>query len=128
MERTGGGLQIQSEETRLSKSAFSIWGEHPMAETSCSKHVNPMKHKSSSPDPKQKPEPALAIPQVKLTDLNQNARDFVTSPDEVARRAYFAYLNEGSLPGHEVQHWLAAEAELIAERNQTRHHGFHNRT
>lgn len=98
-----------------------------MAEASCSKHVNPMKSKSSSPNPKQKPEPAPAIPQVKLADLNQNAHGFVIPSDEVARRAYFAYLNEGSLPRHEVQHWLAAEAELIAERNQTRHHGFHNR-
>ncbi|HLX96399.1 MAG TPA: DUF2934 domain-containing protein [Verrucomicrobiae bacterium] len=87
-----------------------------------------MKHKNSSPNQKQKPEPTLAAQPVKLTDLNQNAHDFVTSPDEVARKAYFAYVNEGSLPGHEVQHWLAAEAQLIAERNQTRHHGFHNRT
>jgi len=99
-----------------------------MAETSWADHVNPMKHKSSAPDQKQRPEPTLAIRQVKVTDLNQNAHDFVISPDEVARRAYFAYVNEGSSPGREVQHWLAAEAELIAERNQTRHHGFHNRT
>jgi hypothetical protein len=53
---------------------------------------------------------------------------FTPSSDEVARRAYFAYVNEGSRDGHEVQHWLAAEAELIAERNRTRVHGFHNRT
>jgi hypothetical protein len=51
-----------------------------------------------------------------------------SSPDEVARRAYFTYVNQGSLDGHEVQHWLAAEAELIAERNLTRVHGFHNKT
>ena len=56
------------------------------------------------------------------------AADFTPSADEVARRAYFAYENEGSLPGRDVQHWLAAEAELIAERNRTRVHGFHNRT
>jgi hypothetical protein len=52
--------------------------------------------------------------------------DFTPSPDEVARRAYFAYENQGARPGHEVQHWLAAEAELIAERNLTRTHGFHH--
>jgi hypothetical protein len=46
----------------------------------------------------------------------------------VARRAYFTYVNEGSQPGHEVQHWLQAEAELLTERNLTRVHGFHNRT
>jgi hypothetical protein len=61
-------------------------------------------------------------------DLKRGEDDFAPSPDEVARRAYFTYENQGSLPGHEVQHWLAAEAELIAERNLTRIHGFHNRT
>jgi hypothetical protein len=53
---------------------------------------------------------------------------FIPSPDEVARRAYFSYVNQGSRPGHEVQHWLKAEADLIAERNRTRIHGFHNPT
>ena len=52
---------------------------------------------------------------------------FVPNPDEVARRAYFAYVNQGSANGHDVQHWLAAEAELTAERELTRTHGFHNR-
>jgi hypothetical protein len=59
-------------------------------------------------------------------ELNQN--NFAPSPDEVARKAYFSYVNQGSRPGHEVQHWLAAEAELIAERDRTRVHGFHNKT
>jgi hypothetical protein len=63
-----------------------------------------------------------------IAGLNQIAGDFAPSADEVARRAYFAYENEGSKPGRDVQHWLAAEAELIAERNRTRVHGFHNRT
>ena len=63
-----------------------------------------------------------------VADLNQTEEAFVPSPDEVARRAYFTYVNQGSLPGHEVQHWLMAEAELIAERNLTRVHGFHNPT
>ncbi len=61
-------------------------------------------------------------------DLNQNEIDFVPSPDEVARKAYFSYVNQGSPQGHEVQHWLAAEAELLAERKRTRTHGFHNQT
>ena len=50
------------------------------------------------------------------------------STDEVARKAYFSYLNEGSLPGHDVQHWLDAEAHLLAQRNLTRVHGYPNRT
>ena len=59
---------------------------------------------------------------------DHNEMSFTPSPDEVARKAYFAYENQGSQPGHEVQHWLKAEADLIAERNLTRVHGFHNRT
>jgi hypothetical protein len=60
--------------------------------------------------------------------LAQGAADYVPAPDEVARLAYFTYVNQGSRPGHEVQHWLQAEAELIAERNRTRKHGYHNPT
>jgi len=56
-------------------------------------------------------------------DLNQI--DFSPSTEEVARRAYFSYVNDGSRPGHDVQHWLAAEAHLLAERDRTRVHGFH---
>jgi len=60
--------------------------------------------------------------------LKSDPNDFVPSADEVARRAYFSYVNEGSTHGYHVQHWLMAEAELLAERNLTRAHGFHNQT
>ncbi len=73
----------------------------------------------------QKPASALRPTTAELT---QNEKNFAPSPDEVARRAYFAYENQGSLDGHEVQHWLVAEAQLIAERQLTRTHGFHNQT
>jgi predicted HAD superfamily Cof-like phosphohydrolase len=63
-----------------------------------------------------------------VAELNKNETDFAPSADEVARKAYFTYVNQGSLSGHEVQHWLVAEAELIAERNLTRIHGFHSKT
>ena len=84
-----------------------------------------MKHRNFSPDqpPKQadasRPAPA---------NLNPKEIDFAPSPDAVARKAYFCYVNEGSLPGRDVQHWLTAEAELLAERKLTRTHGFHNPT
>jgi hypothetical protein len=61
-------------------------------------------------------------------DLMQSGIDFTPSPDEVARKAYFTYVNQGSRPGHEVQHWLEAEKQLLAERNLTRAHKFHNPT
>ena len=85
-----------------------------------------MKHNKFSQDQSQKP--ASASRPTAAADLNQNEIDFVPSPDEVARRAFFSYVNQGSLPGHDVQHWLEAEAQLLAERNLTRVHGFHNRT
>jgi len=83
-----------------------------------------MKHNNFSQDQNQKP---ASTPRPTAA-LSQNEINFTPSPDEVARRAYFSYENHGSLPGHDVQHWLKAEAELIAERNLTRVHGFHNRT
>jgi hypothetical protein len=76
----------------------------------------------------QAPKPASVSGPIATTDLNQNEIDFVPAPDEVARRAYFSYVNQGSPQGHEVQHWLAAEAQLLAERKLTRAHGFHNKT
>jgi hypothetical protein len=72
--------------------------------------------------------PASASRPTAAADLNPGGIDFVPSPDEVARRAYFSYVNQGSLPGRDVQHWLEAEAQLLAERNLTRVHGYHNRT
>ncbi len=66
------------------------------------------------------PQPVVAA------DLSQNEVNFTPSTDEVARRAYFSYVNTGSMPGHAVQHWLEAEAELIQERKLTRTHRFHN--
>ena len=68
-------------------------------------------------------------PAPKAVAMAQAGREepaFVPAPDEVARRAYFSYQNEGSKPGRDVQHWLEAEAQLLAERNLTRIHGFHN--
>jgi hypothetical protein len=83
-----------------------------------------MKHNKPSQNQNQKP--ASASRPTAVVNLNQNEIDFAPSPDEVARKAYFSYVNQGSLPGHEVQHWLEAEAELLAERKLTRVHGFHN--
>ena len=83
-----------------------------------------MKHTKFSQDQNQKP---IVAPRPAAA-LSQNEINFTPSTDEVARRAYFSYENQGSLPGHDVQHWLKAEAELIAERNLTRTHGFRHQT
>jgi hypothetical protein len=61
-------------------------------------------------------------------ESNGASNEFIPSPDEVARKAYFTYVNEGSPEGRAVQHWLDAEAALTEERNLTRVHAFHNHT
>jgi len=84
------------------------------------KHNHHPSHQNHPPDIASQPAPAAAL---KPGEFN-----FTPAPDEVARRAYFSYVNQGSRPGHEVQHWLKAEADLIAERAKTRVHGFHHQT
>lgn len=87
-------------------------------------YSNRMKHDEFSEGQAQ--QPAGAARPVPAVDMAQNEVNFAPSADEVARRAYFSYVNQGSRHGHEVQHWLVAESELIAERNLTRVHGFHH--
>jgi len=40
----------------------------------------------------------------------------VLAHDEIADRAYLHYLERGSVDGHDVEDWLAAERELARER------------
>ena len=83
-----------------------------------------MKHHKLSTSP----QTVIAPKSTSSAGEDTNEINFTPSPDEVARKAYFSYENEGSRPGHDVQHWLKAEADLISERNRTRVHGFHNKT
>lgn len=39
----------------------------------------------------------------------------MTDPDAIARRAYELFLARGSEPGHEMDDWLQAEAELSTD-------------
>ena len=88
--------------------------------------MNHNKHNQFSQNQNQPP--GSAPQPAAVADLKRNEDDFAPSADEVARRAYFVYVNEGSPQGRDVQHWLAAEAQLLAERNLTRVHGFHHQT
>jgi hypothetical protein len=60
--------------------------------------------------------PAMASRPVTDVVEKQDGLDFKPTVDEVAHRAYEIYEHDGSLPGFDVQHWLAAEAQLTAER------------
>ena len=89
-----------------------MWGEHPIADVLLHSYICNMKPQNISQDQKQK----TANPQQSTTTaaLNQTKTDFKPSPDAVAQKAYFSYLNGGSQPGQEVKHWLEAEAKLFA--------------
>jgi hypothetical protein len=80
-------------------------------------YFHSMKRKNFSQDQNKKP--AGASRSTAIVDLSQNRIDFAPSPDEVARKAYACYVNEGSPQGRDVQHWLDAEAALTEERNLT---------
>ncbi len=84
-----------------------------------------MKHNHSPQNQNQSQNSTAARPPAP-TALSRDETNFTPAPDEVARRAFFAYENQGSQSGHEVQHWLQAEADLIAERNRTRNRSFHD--
>jgi len=45
----------------------------------------------------------------------RQAINVAPSVEDVARRAYFTYLNEGSPEGQQEKHWLEAESHLCAE-------------
>jgi hypothetical protein len=69
--------------------------------------------------------PASVLSKTGPMDLSRSKTAFAPSPDEVARRAYSIYENQGSQPGHEVKHWLEAEAQLFGgiERETQMHSG-----
>jgi len=58
-------------------------------------------------------------------DLNPSKTVPAPSPEAVARGAYSIYENEGSKPGHDIRHWLEAEAQLFGgvERESEMHPG-----
>jgi hypothetical protein len=96
------------------------WGKHPIVPRTALMVNYAVRHKHSHHN-EMPVGVALSVP---AADSNQTVSDFVPSPDEVARKAYFTYVNEGSPLGRDVEHWLNAETQLIAERNLTRVHGF----
>jgi len=94
-----------------------------MADSRFSRHVNQMKANPLTSNEGQ----AFANAQQSRAgaDLNRLKPASAPSPDAVARLAYAIYENQGSQPGHEVKHWLEAEAQLFGgvERESQMHSG-----
>jgi hypothetical protein len=67
---------------------------------------------------------------VNMRETNQGRHFFsdtvIPSKDEIARRAYFIYQQEGSQPGHDAENWAKAEAQVPvlkeARRKETEAH------
>ena len=58
---------------------------------------------------------ATAAKSVKATSVGAAAEVGAPSYKSIAKRSYEIYLARGAQPGHEVEDWLAAEAELTAK-------------
>jgi hypothetical protein len=75
-----------------------------------------MKH-NQAPNAK-KLKPFAAAAELDATaPLDDNAAPFVPSADEVALRAYLKFQSQGAPDGYDVEHWLSAETEMIAEHD-----------
>ena len=73
-----------------------------------------MKQRSASKSQKR---PATPLSTEGLNARQDQAPTIVTpTSEEVADRAYLNYENHGAANGHDVEDWLIAEGELIAER------------
>ena len=74
-----------------------------------------MDYKTLSQDPTQAYIEASRSPTGSV--IMQDASLYPPTSEEVAKRAYFCYVNQGSQSGHEMDHWLQAEDQLLRERN-----------
>jgi hypothetical protein len=99
------------------------WGEHPMVGSWFSSHVHSMSPNPFAPNAKQKSDRAQnsAVGEALIEILTA----FPPAPAAVARRAYAIYEQQGSRHGHDVKHWLEAEAQLLGgiERGSQIHPG-----
>jgi hypothetical protein len=85
------------------------WGEDPIAPgrpsvVSCIMRTEASSHNPKSPST-QPPPPAVPMKPITVGDP--------PSREEIARKAHGMYVNQGCQHGKDVQHWLAAEAQVI---------------
>ena len=83
-----------------------------------------MKHRKHLPTERSDITPPVGS----VADFNQKGIGFPLWPEDVARRAYFTYVNADSAPRNPVQHLLEAEAQIAEESDRTPTHVFQNRT
>lgn len=79
-----------------------------------------MKHQSQSHH--QNPARTIPGPILQAPDIDPAAMD-----GDIARKAYFSYVDQGSQPGNDVRDWLDAENEIRAGQTITDGNGMHLR-
>jgi hypothetical protein len=94
-----------------------IWGLHLIAETIEKRSIACMRNENSNTNRDQWRDDDEAVAQGP-PGLIDGARANLAS--QVARRAYFLYLEDGAQHGRDLAHWLQAEAELFKERAELR--------
>ena len=52
----------------------------------------------------------------RLQIMAKQLEDPKPTHEEIAQRAYALFETKGRVPGHEIEHWLEAESQLIAAR------------
>lgn len=73
------------------------------------RHSSPLSH----------PTLLLAPPQAE-TGTVASAASFSPHADDISRRAYMCYENQGCQSGRDVQHWLEAESQLLFEHEASK--------
>jgi hypothetical protein len=64
----------------------------------------------------------MASPKDQTKTVTEDSEPAPT-PDEIAQRAYDIFLARGEEPGHDLDDWFQAEAELLNERAAGRSRG-----
>lgn len=91
-----------------------LWGDHPIYLAAAAQDTRPEMNTTAIP--------AFSLRSLFSTSLSegsplvQDQSAFTPSSDDIAYRAYLNYQNHGSADGHDLNDWLRAEAELIAEQ------------
>jgi hypothetical protein len=77
--------------------------------------------------------PVRPVHQPTLAQYNQASHEYAISvasesevapsAHDIAQRAYELYVEQGSRPGHDIEHWLEAEKQLREEYHRLQNHG-----
>lgn len=95
-----------------------LWGVHPMAQGRLLNYSHRMNEQHYFQSQKTEDSAHLgsihAHAPVRTQKSNQRHAAVKPSHDEIAERAFNLFSASGYIPGHDVEHWLQAEAQITA--------------